>query len=408
MVIRNLSCVVLFSGLSACGGEGDELPVPLRPLPETPTFGVVLTDYFSTSIALLDEDGAVLHDRWVTSRTTASGLVATLSGDVVLAGGSGPDGALTLVDRFNTDAITRIAMPRGEVLGQLRVQRDLGYSANPQDVVIVSPERAFVSRYEPNLDPSEPAEAGTDLLGFDPQTMTRTGERVDLSGFDATVDGRRVPARPNRIARRGDRLVVGLTRLSLDFQTAAPGQVAVVDLDGGVEGVALPAGLENCGRVRPVPETERRVLVGCLGRLRDQRPGAGLVELVVGADGVRVDRVWRPRDGPDRPIAVVAAEPVGPGQAVAVAYGDLDQGIGDVAYAVDLVSGDWSVLTDSTRAFELGPPAFDPETGRLLIPDAGEGIEVWRVEAGAFARERSPIRFDPRLDLPPRSVTLLR
>jgi len=367
----------------------------------------VLTDFQSTAIAMLDEEATVLDDAWLTSGTRSPGLVAALSGDVVLASGSGPDDALTVIDRLDTDVITRIRMPSGDIIGQLRAQTDRDYASNPQDVVITGPDRAWVTRFEPNLDPSEPAEGGTDLVGFDPTTLERNGERIDLSRFDSTVDGEVVPARPSQIAAVGDRLVVGLARLSLDFMTAAPGRIAVVDPEGDATSLELSPQLQNCGGVSPVPGARDRALVACLGLFADPRPGAGLLEIERTGDGFVVLHIWRPADDPDRPLAVRSATSLGAGRVVAVASGDFSEGTNDRLYDIDLTTGEAVPVTESAGAFELGASAYDPETGRLLVPDASEGIELWRRAADGLEREGIVLR-DSSTGLPPRDVTLVR
>ena len=58
-----------------CGRE-------LAPLDVPPTFAVVLTDYASSAIALLDGRGYVIEPAWVTSGSHAPLLVTPISGDV--------------------------------------------------------------------------------------------------------------------------------------------------------------------------------------------------------------------------------------------------------------------------------------------------------------------------------------
>lgn len=390
--------------LSGCsddpGGFGG-----LAELSATPGFAVVQTDYQSTAIAMLDPDGDVLDDAWITSGTTVPGLVTTLSGDVVLASGSGPDGALTILDRFNTDVMTRVRIPSGDIVGQLRTQTEIDWSSNPQDVLITGASEAWVSRLEPNPDPGSPLESGSDLVGFDPITMTLDGRR--RSWPDVTVQGEVVPPRPSALVQRGDVVLVGLARLSVDFQTAAPGQVGVVvEAEPGTRAVDLSEGLVNCGSVQAVPGTTDRILVACIGLLSDPRPGAGLVELRWTGDDLAIEALWRPRDDAARPLAVSSATSLGPGRAVAVASGDLLAGTEDVLYFVDLRTGSVREVTRSREAFELGGSTFDEATGRLLVPDASEGVEIFRVDGDAF----TPIGVvldAPSTGLPVRSVVPL-
>jgi hypothetical protein len=399
--------------MSACGDEGGG-GATFPTLDEAPTFAVVSTDFQSTSISLLDEEANVVARNWFTSGTTFPGLVAALSGDVVVVPGRGPQGAITVLDRFQTDVITRIRPVEGEVLGQLRTQTDIDYSSNPQDVAFLSARRAFVSRFEPNPDPSEPSEGGTDLAGFDPLTMERTDERVPLSQFDTTVDGTPVPARPESIVELNGRLIVGLSRLAFlpDFSVlGAQGQLAIVDEGLNVTAYRLPDGLENCGAVRPVPGASGSVLVACRGNGSGEvlAASSGLVELSISTSTISIQHLWRPSDGEDRPVAVSSATPIASGRVVAVESGDFTAGTPDVMYEVDLDVGTTRRITSSDGPFRLGQPAWDPRTKRLLVPEDAAPGEVRVYEDDLTADPVRTVLFeDEGVALPPRSVVLVR
>lgn len=409
-----LPTFALALALGACGDEGSNgADGPFPALDEPPVFAVVNTDFQSTVISLLDEDTAVIDGDWFTSGTTFPGLVAALSGDAVVVPGSGPDGAITVIDRFQTDVVTRVRPLEGEVIGQLRTQTDLDFSSNPQDVAFSSGSRAFVSRFEPNPDPSDPSEAGTDLIGFDPSTMERNGERVPLAQFDTTIDGTPVPARPESLVELDGQLIVGLSRLAFlpDFSVlGAQGQIAIIDESLNVSAYALPEGLENCGAVRPVPGASGRALVACRGNGSGQAlaTSSALVELSISTSTVTVQHVWRPSDGDDRPVAVGSATPIASGRVVAVESGDFTAGTPDVLYDVDLVSGSATEITRSAGPFELGGPAWDPRTGTLLVPDAVDGVEVWTDAAAGFVEGGDPVVIDGASGLPPRAAVLVR
>ena len=83
-------------------------------------------------------------------------------------------------------------------------------------------------------------------------------------------------ARPSKLVRLGDFVVVGLSRLSAGFDAIGPGMVAFVDLEKrSVRGVAIE-GLQNCSQVVPVPDDATRVAVACAGFLHaDPRPDRG-------------------------------------------------------------------------------------------------------------------------------------
>ncbi len=166
----------------------DPLP-PARPyrLPDSatgPRFAVVRSDFQSTSIATLDANGAILDEAILSSESQPTGLVAPLSGDVVLANATrNTAGVLNVVDRLGTDVITRFDLETEDVLGQIRVAPG-DFSTNPQDMAIVDQARAWVSRFSVNLDPDAPeADLGNDVIEIDPSTFQATGRRVGLESF---------------------------------------------------------------------------------------------------------------------------------------------------------------------------------------------------------------------------------
>ncbi|MBW2404997.1 MAG: hypothetical protein JRF42_14605 [Deltaproteobacteria bacterium] len=278
-----LICVAL--AVVGCGGESGSAGVvgtpALDPLDATPRYAVISSDFSSSSIAMLDEDFVVIDESWLNSGTTYPGLVATLSGDVVLPNRQAGDGTFAVIDRFLTDVVTRFFVPSGNLNGQVRTHGDVGdsgFSSNPQDFIFAGEDSAWTPRYESNLNPSAPREhQGTDLIEINPADMSVTGARIDLSSLDTTAivmtqDGPvevEVFARPSRGVLVGSLIVVGLDRISANFDAAGPGMVAVVDLeDESVTGLELP-GFKSCGNAGPVPGAPSKVVF----RNRDTRCG---------------------------------------------------------------------------------------------------------------------------------------
>ena len=293
----------LFACLFALVSCGESAPPVDLGVARTPAFAAVSSDgQASSAVSLLGPELEILAAPWLASDSTAPGLASTISADVVVAAPLGPDGAVTVIDRFGVDVLTRIAVPSGEVLGQLSLRSrtdQASFSSNPQDVAITGPGEAWVSRFGVNLDPTAPPEQrGNDLLGFDPRTLELDGRRIDLSRFDAPIDGPDGPvtaqARPTSLVQAGGAVWVGLARLflaaSVDGLRAAPGRVLRLDPDGEVQVVAAPPGLKNCvGLQQAGPDT---LLVRCAG-LPDQRAEtSGLFELDVAS--AQIGRVFRP------------------------------------------------------------------------------------------------------------------
>jgi hypothetical protein len=427
--------------LAAC----DEAPEPKGPyaLPEVPAFAVVSSDFTSTSISLLDGDGALLADNYVSSGSTRVGLTTALSGDVAVPTHSGQGDVLTILDRFRNDVVTRIAMPSGEILGQVRTHGEpaagsaSAYSSNPQDYVYIDEQSAWVSRYEPNLDPSVPlAERGTDLLRIEPSTMTRTGDRIDLAFLDSTgsrtnpdtgaEEEVKVHARPASIVRVGDTLVVGLSLAAFDFSAVGEGAVALVDLNTkSAVGFALE-GLQSCAEVVPVIDQPTHVLVGCTGfYLGGPHEKAGIVELSITGGKARVERQWRASEHAEQPSAVADLVSLGAGRVGAVAFGQSEipasedfpavPAAPDQFVVIDLGKGTQTVLFESDTPYAIGYGFFAAESGLLLVPDAAtdkdlrptQGVHRFRLdETGAF-KELGTIKVADDLALPARQVRAL-
>lgn len=406
--------------------------------PEPFAYAVVAADYTVSTIALLEPDGTLLKRDFVNSGSARAGLVTALSGDVILPTRSGDRGVLVLIDRFRTDVITRIDLASGDVLGQVKTQapnrqKDAsGYSSNPQDYVYLDAGSAWVSRFEPNLAASRnDADRGLDLLALDPTRFELKAERIDFHRFDATAERTnpdsgatetvQVFARPGKLVRLGDKLVVGITRMSAGFDAVGEGMVALVDLETrAIEGLPLP-GLANCTQVVPVPDDDTRVAVGCTGFYRRvTRDEAGIAMLRLEDGELTVERLWRAKDDPALAEATSCLVALDAEQVIAVETGasesDDDDGkpagaaTRDRLYQLDLAAGEQTLIFEAEGRFVIGSAAYDPRRRILLVPDASTdararptaGVRRFeRGETGAF-EALDVIAIDPIL--PPRQV----
>jgi hypothetical protein len=407
-----------------------------------PSFAVLSSDYTATSLTLLDAEGKVLTDNFVTSGSATSGLVTALSGDVVLPTRSGQPSVLTLLDRLKTDVVTRIAVPEGKVLGQVKAEEpaaeasDSAYSSNPQDYVYIDAHRAWLSRAEPNLDPNaKEIDRGTDLLLIDPGTMQRGGERIDLSMYDTmgtqldpdTQESKtvHVAARPSGIVRVGQTLVVGLARTAFDFSAAGQGAVALVNLDSRKTSAIEFDGLKNCGSVVPVAGSSTDVLVGCLGFFGDVDPAenAGIVLLRVSAGKPKIVQTWRAMEHPDDAISVNDLVSLGGMRVAAVAFGQAAlaasagspevPGRPDRLSVLDLARAEQTLVFEAQLPYALGAGAFDANSGLLLIPDASvdankqptAGVHRFKVAKDGTLEDLDVVKVAAGLALPARQIT---
>ena len=394
--------------LSACGDDDGGFN------PSEGRFAVIRTDFQSTAIGILDGNGALVEPATISSGSVRPRLVAPLSGDVVLANTRTlSNGILNIIDRFGTDVVTRYQFQTGDVIGQVRVSPlDNSFASNPRDMAIVGMSSAWVSRFEPNIANNvSPIDAGNDLVEIDINTFQTTGRRVDLSVFNSTVTVAGTPgprevlvyARPNLIAASDRVLIVGLALLSFDFDAAAPGRFAAVNVDSlEVVNYALPDATRNCGQVRAVPGAEF-VLIACqgYGDPIQTRASAGVYILDIADLRIESGRSWTP--GTSSPLAVSNVVPISPTRFVGVAA---DFVLGDEAFLVDVDSGQMTSLLKTSEGFTIGIPAYDVETGILLVPDSsstGAGVHQFRSnENGVFSFE-SKVTFEDG-PLPPTAI----
>jgi hypothetical protein len=390
-----------------------------------PAYAVISSDWTSSAISILDAEGNLLADNYLNSGSTRSGLVTTLSGDVELPTRSGEDGVMVVLDRFRTDVITRIRLSDGALLGQVKTHTppDQGttssFSSNPHDYVYIDPQTAWVTRSEPNLDPTAPAiDRGNDLLRIDPSTMQRTSDRIDLSLLDARTSGPAgevtLYARPSRMVRVGRTLVVGLVRSAFDFRAVGDGMVALVDLDTRtVTGLPIP-GLKSCSDIQRVPNDIDSVLVTCGGdwNAESTARSAGLVLLGIANGGASIEQTFRASDDLGSAPLVSATVALG-GTLVGAGANDFSGSGPDVYAVLDLATGSKTLLTSiSPGAGVFGRPAFDVETGTLLLPDASQnkdkrptaGLRRFLRNADGSFRELPLVTVAVSTDMPVRHV----
>lgn len=422
---RSLRLLLVVAGLAAVGCDDSQ---GLRTQPwslgtEVPRFAVRSAD-FKTSVAsygLLDANGDPLADAWIHSGSTWPGLTATLSGDNVLPTVS-DQGVLTILDRFQTDVVTRVDFATGAVLGQARTQTEsshAAWSSNPQDMVFVSPTSAWISRYEPNVDPAATADSlGNDLVELNPQTMTLTGQRIDMSPGNVTVSVTTMSgtmdvvayARPSRMVQVPGRLVVGIDRLSASFDAAGPGAVAIVDLGAKSVTVHGIPDLQNCGDLQPVPGASNRVLARCVGYYGDLAPKSGFVVLEVGSDG-SVNEVARYETNahPSEDSIVDAALALSSRYVLAVHLGGwTDTSPPDALYVLDLSNGTRTKIADALHPQDFFVQmAYDPTSGLVLVPDHTQGIRRYHWDAAGSTLSAVDVRAFGRLHLPVVAISLL-
>ena len=238
--------------VAACNVESRAVPdrgIGERPEGECPAgVSVVLTDFFSTQIALSGLDGHTESESVISSGSSSTdGLSFALSGDVTLPSVRPDSGRVVVIDRYGTNVITWLDPSDARVLGQLAV--GTGFESNPADYLEVQADRAWITRWGQNpAAGAEPFDRGGDVLLIDPQRQEIVGS-IELPIEDD------LPPRPSGMTRQGDHVLVSLTRVAKDFKTTGDFALASVRIPTGtVDAYTRFDGLKNCGRATPSPD----------------------------------------------------------------------------------------------------------------------------------------------------------
>lgn len=387
-----------------------------------PAFAVVRADasYASSAIALLAADGTLVDPDFVDSGTRVSTLVTSLPGDVVLPTTPLGDHTIAWIDRLNYDLLTVVrdgARPLEiDVRGESSGSTHTGFSANPQDALLLDDGRILVSRLGVNNDPLAPElQRGNDVVVIEDG---RVAQRIDLAADVALTDcpgpctGFAHPA-AMLVLRVGAlaRVLVVLERTSGNFAIPAPG--AVVAIDPATLAVSPPlvlGPLENCQFASHDPDDPARAYVACTSiQTRDseaRRPHAGVAEIVLDASGALSLGHLVQTTGTD-PVVGAGVIGIGAGRVLAVAHdahpGDL--GHPDHLLEIAMASGAVRDLYQTRIGFSLGNGALAGDVA--LVPDQDASVIV-RVDVVGPATVRDTIAVDDCVGLPPWQIAPLR
>jgi hypothetical protein len=397
--------IALLAGLWACNApvppSGTGVDIEAGPCGRG--FVVVSSDYQSTNVALVDFDGQLLTPSLVSSATEAAGLTAPLSDDVVVPSGLMAGERIVLLDRFLTSVVSWVDVRSAEFGAQLSLRT--GFRSNPRDYAEISPDKAYVTRYEPNSRPgSEPFDGGNDLLIVDPNVPAITG-RIDLSSAMAAEEAGFFP-RADRALLAGGRLLVVLAGYDAAFDDSAPSRIAAVDVESDVVGELLVLdGLHGCSGIALSPSGST-VALACPGDdLHASTPSleqSGLAIVDVGPPLVERKRIHASELG--HGVVGLFVDFASEERLLTVTLGH-EGGLADALVEVNIESGTARTLLQSSGTpFTLGEVRCAAACGVCFIADAGRGgAVIHRLEVGSGgAAEPRALRLSDGIGLPPR------
>jgi hypothetical protein len=206
--------------------------------------------------------------------------------------------------------------------------------------------------------------------------------------------------------RVGDEVWVSLQRYNADFSDAAVARFAGVSTtDDAIAWTLDLNGVASCGGIAASP-SGKVIAVSCTGVLGDADPKARSAVLLLDATAhppVELKRF---------DTASKLGAPVGPaiayasaGLIVGVALGDSTVGGNDVAYSLDIESGDVQKLAVAGAAFAFGDMHCAPGCGDVCFLADGKAsvLKAWKVK-GSVLEPLDSVSVDPSIGLPPRSI----
>lgn len=372
---------------------------------------VINTDYQSTNVSLVSVDGQVLSSSFISSASGATGLSAPLGGDVVAPSQWQNDDEIVLLDRYPASVVTWVDVASAEPTGQLSAAT--GYAANPRDFLRVSPNKAYLTRYDPNMDPGQqPFDAGSDILVINPTARSIEG-RIDMQpAMAGAPDG--FFARPDKLLRVGNRVLVLLGGYAADFVTSVPSRLAILDpeTDGLLDTLSLD-GFHGCTTMALSPVGDE-VAVACSGEFAGDSvttlPESGIVLVSVGSTLEERRRF---------PAAKFETGPVGGAIAytsdtrlVFTTFGqfaELGQAYReDALVQLEIDSGQFEVaLRSDGEPFSLGDVRCAAECRVCFLADAkrdGGVLHRFALGEGGRLGDRTEVVVDRAIGLPPRNL----
>ena len=366
---------------------------------------VVNSDYQSSSISFLDRDGNLVKDGCLTSGSGSQGYTLTLSGDVVLPSRQPSGGEVVVIDRTNA-ALTWLDSATCAPLRQLAV--GTGFASNPHDLVMLTPTKAYVSRYGENAKATPPADDfddGDDLLIIDPSQPKILG-RIDLKSY-APAGVNILPLADRAILIEG-KVYLSLNGIASDWTAYGTGRIVMVDptTDKVVGMIDIP-GAKDCGALDYLA-AEQKLVVACQGSTGAQGADTSAlvaIDLSVTPPAVVAQVSAAAAGGSAFSYSSIAA--LSGSNVFGVALGNFGAPPPDQLWSVSFAGTSPVKVFASTEGFALGALLADVEKGRIVVADgpttSAALVRIFDLVAGTFSTAKTT-DADPSHHLPPRAL----
>lgn len=384
------------------GGAEDAL------VPASPALGLAVVHqdkyYKSALLSLVDPaTGTLTHDDCLNSGKERPDLSLAMSGDVVMPSAPLPGHPLLLIDRGNGNLIW-VNPADCSVTRQISVAQ--GFMANPYDVLAVTANKLYVTRYGSNPKPNTALDGGGDLLIIDVE-QGKPVARIDLAPY---VSGAGFTPNPARGRVVDGKLYVTLDSFNADFSKAATGRIVVVDpTSDKVTGTIDLPGLQNCGPMAPVPGMPKGLAVACAGPYSDEANRlkvSGIALIDTATTPPTVVPVMASIFG--RSVSANDLTVAGLGLGLVVVPGDDKGKAVDELWRFDFAGGAAKLVLAGKASFTLGGLVYDPSTQRVFLGDADANnprVRVLDVSSGTPV-ELTSINSNPGDGLLPRNLGL--
>ncbi len=416
MTLRHVAVLAFSFWLAACGANRvspDVQGVSVEPGPCGRGLVVVESDYQSSNVSLIDFGGNVLSASLASSSTQGAGFGVALSGDAVPAASPERGASIALIDRYPTAVLRFVDLATARVAAELPVAT--GFRSNPQDYLALDEHKAYVSRYESNLNAGQQEfDGGGDVLIVDPSVPAITG-RIDLSSAMAGEAAQFTP-HPARLLAVAGRVFVLLASYADDYSSGTSSRL--VELDPSRDGLVSTLvfdGLRGCDALAVSPD-ESELAVACTGDdLRDavaknDHSGIALVDLSAA-----------PREEQRFPARTWGADPVSfsldyaaTGVLLFETFGHFEDsgavGALDTLWRFDTESAESAAVLQSERTpFTLGAIRCVPACGACFMADAEResgSVQRFSVDANALLGTPTATIAEARVGLPPRYLSV--